>query len=824
MSIIQGTSKSSAAAAYTIDQSIRLNDNDSAYLHRTPASDGNRKTWTFSTWIKRGNIGTAQVLFGCFSTYQSYLRINADNKMQLYNERGSTSNWTTTQVFRDPGAWMHVVWQYDVTQATANDRQRLWINGGEVTDFTRTSTAAQNTDGTINIAAEHRLFRQGGSTNYYDGYAAEINFVDGTALDATSFGEYNADTGQWVPIAYTGSYGTNGFYITGADSADLGADDSGNGNDFTSSGLTAADQVTDSPTDNFPTLNSTFDYYTSGNASYFRPNFAVSLLSEGNLKIDFNSPNTPLVYSTATFPSSGKFYFEVTADIANGGGMGIGGSNTIEDGIGSSAVTGMANCIIYYSNGNLYNQSSTQSSYGNATAIANGEFVGVAVDIDNDAIWFCDNGTWVDGDGTDSSATVLAEIEAGTTTSAAATNFLADQNSWHPMVAAVGDYPTYTTNFGQSSFTGSAPAGFTNLSTANLPDPTIADPSAYFDTLIWSGDSSNKNITGLDFTPDFLWIKQRNQAFSVGHQLYDVVRGAGSEKELDSSSTAAEGAGNPDVYGYPSAFVSGGFTATAGTSGDWDYVNKSGVTYVAWNWLADNTTGSSNTDGSTTSTVSVNTTSGFSIATYTGTGANATVGHGLGVVPSFVLVKSRNDTHDWYVWTPDLATTEFLKLNTTAAKGTASPEVWNSTAPTSSVVSLGTSIGVNRNTYNYVMYCFAEVEGFSKFGSFTGNGSSTDGPFIYTGFKPEFFMWKRTDSGTYGDWTMLDTKRDPFNMAQENLRANSTMAGDTGEANLDFVSNGIKHRGGTSARFNQSGATYIYMAFAETPFKTATAR
>ena len=231
-----------AGGGYTIDQSIQLNDNDSAYLYRTPVSDGNRKTWTFSTWIKRGDIGTAQVLFGCFSTNQSYLRINADNKMQLYNERGSTSDWTTTQVFRDPGAWMHVVWQYDVTQATANDRQRLWINGGEVTDFTRTSTAAQNTDGTINIAAEHRLFRQGGSTNYYDGYAAEINFVDGTALDATSFGEYNAD-GVWVPIAYTGSYGTNGFYITGEDSTFLGQDVRTSGdqvNSFQSSQYTGA--------------------------------------------------------------------------------------------------------------------------------------------------------------------------------------------------------------------------------------------------------------------------------------------------------------------------------------------------------------------------------------------------------------------------------------------------------------------------------------------------------------------------------------------------------------------------------------------------------
>ena len=219
--------------------------------------------------------------------------------------------------------------------------------------------------------------------------------------------------------------------------------------------------------------------------------------------------------------------------------------------------------------------------------------------------------------------------------------------------------------------------------------------------------------------------------------------------------------------------------------------------------------------------MSASTTSGFSISTYTGTGANATVGHGLGVAPSFVLVKSRNDTHDWYVWTPDLATTEFLKLNSTNAKGTSSPEVWNSTAPTSSVVSLGTSIGVNRNTYNYVMYCFAEVEGFSKFGSYTGNGS-TDGPFIYTGFMPEFILIKSSsNSGT--NWDMLDATREPFNDRGNQFEANTSDAEASNDHNCDFLSNGFKWRDGSGSN-NGSGYTIIYMAFARSPFKTSNAQ
>jgi hypothetical protein len=271
--------------------------------------------------------------------------------------------------------------------------------------------------------------------------------------------------------------------------------------------------------------------------------------------------------------------------------------------------------------------------------------------------------------------------------------------------------------------------------------------------------------------------------------------------------TNAEGATGG---GWVKSFDSDGFTTDVNVQ-----INDSGQTFVAWQWKA-NGAGSSNTDGSiNTTATSVNTTAGFSISTYTGTGANATVGHGLGIAPSFVLIKSRNDTHDWYVWTPALATTEFLQLNSSAAKGTASPEVWNSTAPTSSVVSLGTSIGVNRNTYNYVMYCFAEIPGFSSIGSYTGNGSA-NGPFIYTGFAPEFIMVKSSsNSGT--NWDILDATRETFNTRGNQLVANSTAAEASNDHECDFLSNGFKWRDGSGSN-NGSGYTIIYMAFAKHPF------
>ena len=248
----------------------------------------------------------------------------------------------------------------------------------------------------------------------------------------------------------------------------------------------------------------------------------------------------------------------------------------------------------------------------------------------------------------------------------------------------------------------------------------IDKPSDYFNTKLYSGNASTQSITGVGFQPDFTWIKQRNG--TGWHQWVDAVRGSG--KRINSNDTGAE---YNDVNGLTS-FDTDGFSL--GTSGDY---NGSGNTQVSWNWLASNTT-ASNTDGSITSTVSANTTSGFSIVSYTGTGSNATVGHGLGVVPKMIIVKLRSGAGDWTVYNSNIGNTNFLRLNGTLAS-TSQATYWNNTTPTSSVFSIGSAGDVNTSSGTHIAYCFAEKKGFSKFGSYTGNGS-TDGPFIYTGFKP----------------------------------------------------------------------------------------
>ncbi|MDA8915521.1 hypothetical protein N9J01_00300 [bacterium] len=336
---------------------------------------------------------------------------------------------------------------------------------------------------------------------------------------------------------------------------------------------------------------------------------------------------------------------------------------------------------------------------------------------------------------------------------------------------------------------------------------TIKKPSDYFNTKLYSGNGSTQSITGVGFQPDWCWIKSRSQAYN--HTSWDAVRGAG--ERLIPNATDAEETQTGDM----SAFITDGFTLGGG-----NVTNQSSQTYASWNWLA-NGTGVANTDGSISSTVSANTTSGFSIVSYTGTGANATVGHGLGSVPKMMIIKNRDSAEEWGVYHVANGNTHVQYLNTTGAKSD-DAGFWNDTTPTSSVFTVGNSTRVNQNGSAMIAYCFAEKQGYSKFGSYTGNGS-TDGAFVYTGLKPAFILAKRTDS-TSG-WGMYDNKREPYNLNDTRLLANTSGADDTSTDNgIDFLSNGFKWR--TASGWNAS-ASYIYMAFAEEPLvgdNPATAR
>jgi hypothetical protein len=337
----------------------------------------------------------------------------------------------------------------------------------------------------------------------------------------------------------------------------------------------------------------------------------------------------------------------------------------------------------------------------------------------------------------------------------------------------------------------------------------IDSPKKYFEATTYTGNGSTQSITSLDFSPDFVWLKKRNDVGS--HNLFDSIRGA--TKWLLSNTTNAEGTTATSL----TSFDANGFSLGSNAS-----TNSNTNTFISWSWRGSDSSAVSNTDGSITSTVSANTTSGFSIVSYIGTGAVGTIGHGLGQLPAMIIFKNRSSATDWMVFhknsqsSYNFSATAFLTLNSNAAvNGTGVGGVMNDTAPTTSLFTVGNDSRSNGSGNSMIAYCFAEVKGYSKFGSFIGNGND-NGVFIYTGFKPAWFMYKKTN--TTDNWYMLDNKRNTFNVANKWIDANTSDAEDTFTF-FDFLSNGIKMRKDSA---NGSGDTYIYMCFAENPFTTST--
>lgn len=786
MSIIGSNILAGAAGqggGYTIERSLRLRSSASAYLSRTPASAGNRKTWTWSAWVKRGTLGSLQLVFDASSSSTSQYRFgfNTTDTFTFYGYVGATNvNLASSAVYRDISAWYHLVVAMDTTQATSSNRVKVYINGEQVTSFSTAIYPALNHDTNINNNIAHSIGRRTYDNLYqFDGYLTEVNFIDGQALTPSDFGNYNEDTGVWQPAKYIGSYGTNGFYLPFSDNTTtttLAADASGNGNDWTPNNISLTSGATyDSMTDT-PTLTSE----DAGNFAVLNPldkgaDFATS---NGNLQANSSASSVGKIRATMAM-TSGKWYWESLIDLtgtAHAVGISKSSSNLntyLGADIGDYA---------YWRNGSKANNSSS-TAYG--ASFASGDVIGVAYDADAGDLTFYKNG-----------------VSQGVAYTGISGEFLPSLGD-----IAGADDTQYHANFGQRPFAYTPPTGFKALHTGNLPDSAIVDGSQYFNAVTYTGNGSTQSITGVGFQPDFVWVKGRN---NVGnHLLADAVRGA--LKSLATNLTNAET--DPDTNGLTS-FDTDGFSAGSATR-----INGSSNTYAAWNWKA-NGAGVSNTDGSITSTVSANPTSGFSIVTYTGNGSISpypTVGHGLGVAPQLIFTKARSTTSNWVAYTTVIdGSLDFLYLNTTAAKANSGLP----TLPTSSVFQVG---GPDNNSsgQTHVAYCFSEVEGYSKFGSYTGNGSA-DGPFVFTNFRPAFVMIKRTDSTS--NWSLQDVTRDPYNSMQNYLEANTSDAEATniGYA-VDSLSNGFKIRN-SSGTWNASGGTYIYMAFAETGFANALAR
>lgn len=741
---------------YQIDRSLRFNDDDSSYLSRTVGS-GNRKTWTWSGWVKRGNLGTEQWIFQASDnvTGRGNFYFTSANALGFFdNVNGAPSERTTTALFRDPSAWYHLVLAADYANGTAADRVKIYVNG---VIQALSGATFNNADGAINLSTyQHRMGAYTGGGNYFDGYMAEVHFIDGTALDPTSFGEFDQN-GVWRPIQVSGlTYGTNGFYLSFADNTStttLGYDDAGSNdwtlNNFSVTAGAGNDSLEDTPTNNW--------------CVYSPIDSEGTTLANGNLQWTASDGSGR---ATVALPVTGKWVWEVSPQYA-GGNSGYG---AIGVGQGVATLRPMntaGKSIIYTASGQVYNNASL-NAYG--ASYTNTDTLRAEYDADADQITFYKNGT---SQGVLSTSALTKPL------------FPCYVNQMGVSVAVIA-------NFGQRAFSGTPTTGYSALCTANLPTPDIANPGAYMNAVLYTGTGSSLGVTGAGFQPDLVWIKGRSGA--TDHALYDAVRGV--QKQIESNTTTDE---TTEATGL-TAFGVDGFTVGALAQ-----VNTNTATYVGWCWK----------EGITP---------GFDIVTYAGTGVARTIAHNLGTTPKLIIVKARSTASTDQGWPVYHASntaapeTDYLLLNSTA--GTADLDtVWNDTAPTTTVFSVGTNALVNTNSDTYVAYLWAAVDGFSKFGSYTGNGSS-DGPFVWCNLQPRYVAIKRTD--TTGDWFIWDVARDTYNVATKELLANSSAA-EAGTADLDVLSNGFKLRS-TTAGFNASGGTYIFMAFAEQPFINARAR
>jgi len=797
----QASPQMMVTSGYNIPVSLRFRSSASAYLSRTfAAAPVVRTKQTFSCWFKRGQLGVAARLFDCYdgtSTYSTALYFNTNDTLELDFGGSSQYNIVTNQVFRDPSAWYHLVISIDTTQSTAANRVIWYLNGTQITSFSTANYPAQNSPSqwTINTA-NNKIMAQWSSVAFLDGYLAEVNFIDGQALNQFYFGAYDSN-GVWQPLAYTGNYGTNGFYLNFKNTSStttLGNDTSGNGNNWTTNNISLTtgstyDSMLDSPNQlgtasaNYCIMNP-IDVYlqssgTSGLPSYTNGNLTTTGVSSGttNARGSFGM-------------SSGLWYWEVTLASNSSNNSIIGFAPLVSPYPTTYAlrVTGSYNGLTITS--------------GSAFSFTTGDTIGIALNATaQSSIWY-KNGVQ------QFVATYSASLPV---------------TPWTQLNGPAGD--VYNWNFGQQPYKYTPPTGYNPLSTAYLPTSNIPNGAAFMAASLYTGNGTaltvnngTNNNSRTVFQPDFVWIKDRSSVSN--HAALDSVRptGYGIYPNLNV------------VEGNNSSLFTGITSTGFGIAGTNITYNQNGDSYVAWQWQAGQGQTLVNTYGNITSTTSVNQAAGFSIVTWTGTGTGAaTVGHGLSVLPQFVMIKKRNVVGDWYVATyysgQGLNYAYHLFLDTTSAlSGNNDPYYLGSqTSLTSNVLNLAAgnpNNGGNELGTNYVAYCWTPIPGYSAFGSGGGNGSS-DGPFQYTGFRPRFVLAKTT-SGT-SDWYIWDTSRNPYNTLANLLYPDLTNAEYTSTGDyFDLLSNGFKSRG--AGNVNGSGNSYIWAAFAENPFALARAR
>lgn len=807
---INATSATSTGVGYgyVIEQSCLFNIADSPYLVKTFSSAGNRRTWTWSGWVKNSTPGTPTYLFSGTVVPYGGIAFQTDDTLTVTFDIGGPYSLHTNAIFHDFSSWMHVVVAVDTTQIVQEERIKVWVDGIRYDLSIRTgSWPPLNTQGSINNNTQHDI---GSLTDthrlFHGGLMADVNFIDGQALGPEYFGAFNSDD-VWIPINpanVISEYGQNGFRMTFSDSAELGADSApltaGHvaANSFTASGLSASDQRHDVPTiDEANSLGAA----STLNVFDLAGDTANIVLSENNSKFVKNSAGYGHVRSTFALPAEEKVAFAYTYTGVTGGTLPVVGI-AADDGSWKS----MSNANVFpvqitktftvTSDGGTAKDNVAGTSY---TAAAAGYVGYCAIDTVLGYVWFgIDTGagvTWFGG---------------GNPTAGTSPTFTGFDNSltWH---VASSSYQGEGLEFDFANEDNLLPSGFLPLN-SNALQVSIAKSNHFFDVVRYVGNGAQRQISDLNFRPDLVWIKNRDQIDS--HQIIDSVRGAFNSLAPDD--VTAEATNTNGLL----AFNSNGFTLGTGAGG----YNDSGESFVAWCWNAGDGAPIQNNAGTIESLVKTNPISGFSIVSYTGNGVSgATIGHGLGNIPEFFIVKNRTTTsRSWLVYHDHaIASAETGAMILDGTLGyTLATSYWNDTEPTATVFSVGNNGQCNTATDEYIGYFWKSIPGFSKFYKYTGNGSSS-GPFVYTGFRPAFIMVKRADSTS--SWAIIDDERMPSNGATYNLFADTTAAETTGVSDLiEFTSTGFRPIG-TGNAYNSVG-TYVYAAFAAQSLKFVNGR
>ena len=824
----------SALGGAVIERSLRFDRSDNSYLSKTFSSAGNRRTFTFSAWVKLSVSGNAGALFSGNASGIGFFKFmfRDDGRIELNTSENSysdSSQLRTTAKFRDSTGWYHIVAAYDTTQGTASDRVKLYVNGTQITEFGTNTLPPQNHEVSVNVAGEHQIGNQVGATNYHDGYLAEIHFVDGYQYDPSYFGFTESQTNIWMPKRYGGTYGTNGFYLNfstlGETATTMGLDRSGNNHNFTPNNLEISDFTLDTPSNTFATLNPL--------------STSVNTLSNGNLYSTGGGGSWRPVSSDMAM-SSGRWYWEVYIDTVSSYTMHGIRPQIRDDGDvnhDNDYYPGTRSDEWGYDNiGRLHN-SASGPSWGDTYAA--GDIIRFALDMDAGTLNIYKNGS--------STGSQITGISASHSPSGSRGDYLACccvYGSTGQAIVNFGQEGTFaghkssqnnTDINGIGNFFYPPPAGHLALCSANLRGTSsyIIEPQKHFDVVTWTGNNTAGRLIPLEFKPDFVWVKCRTAGHD--HQLTDSVRG--SSKALRANAQSSEEdwdvlySGNNKGMG---DYVDGGFILD--DDGNNARYNNTGQTYVAWCWKGGGNSNTFNIDGTGYGTASaagldggtidptgasVNTKAKFSVLTYTGNGSDgATIEHGLGSIPVFVIVKKRTGDN-WMVYhqgNNNFSSPEnyYLELNENSADINADT-LFNNTAPTSSVFSLDDDSSVNSNGGSFVAYCWGEVPGYSKFGAYRGNSSSSDGSYIHLGFRPSFVIIKKFSGSD--SWQMHDTARSTYNPEVAALYPSSESTETTSGRIVDFLSNGFKHYN-ADGNTNEDGHDYVYFAWSETAGQT----